>query len=457
MRTWIGQLEAAGQLRSVSRSVHPHREIAALIHQSKEKSLLFKNLDGYPGWRGLAQAPANPRQLALAFDTTLDKLVPGLAGGIHRQLPCEIVNSGPVKDIVLKGDDVDITRLPAHQAGVADAGPYITAGLCVTKDPETGVRNVAFHRLQVKGKNRTGIMMVPRHTFQNYRWFEARGEAMPIAIFIGHHPAYYIAAATTGPREMDELELAGSMMGEPVKLVKCETADLEVPCDAEIVLEGHVPPHYREEEGPFAEFQEYYVAGAGQNPVVEFSCITMRRDPIYKYIQDGTGMEGNIYSKIPMAAAIYNRIKDIGGRVELKNVMTLPGIFGVVVQMTPRFYGEAKTVLMSVLSSEYLHPKIAIAVDEDVDIFNHSDLWWAVNTRVDPAKDIVVLPGMRIIPMDPTGEEYAQTGQPEWHRTGGKMIIDATRPPTCNPKARATFERTRPVGLGQVLLEKYLD
>ncbi|MCL5959225.1 MAG: UbiD family decarboxylase [Chloroflexi bacterium] len=456
MRTWIGQLEEAGELVHVRKPVDPHSEMGALMYQTRDKALFFEELKGFPGWRALGQAPANPRQGAIAFDTTLDKVVPTLAGKLHLRQPCERVSTGPVKEVILTGDQVDVLKLPAHQAGIRDAGPFITAGLCVTKDPDTGIRNMSFHRMQLKSKNRTGMLMVPRHSFLNYRKYEERGEPMPIAIFIGHHPLYYMAAATTGPYEMDELELAGGLLGEPVKLVKCETIDVEVPFDAEIVLEGHVLPGVREDEGPFSEFQDYYIAGTGKNPVIEFQAITMRKDAIFKNVQNGSEVEGCVYHKLPMSAAIFNRIKTVGGFVDLKNVMTLPGIFGVVVQMTPRYYGEAKNVLMSVLSSEYQHPKIAIAVDEDVDIFNNTEVIWAINTRVNPAEDITVLPGMRIIPMDPTGKELGTAGHPSWQRFGGKMIIDATKPPTSDPEARDLFERIKPIGDGKFRLEDYL-
>jgi len=456
MRTWIGQLEDAGELVRVRKPVDPRTEMGALLYQSREKALLFENLTGYPGWRALGQAPANLRHAALAFGTTLQGLVPTAAERSRRRVPTELVASGPVKEVVWKGDQVDVTRLPVHVAG-SEEPPYIASGLVVCRDPVTGKRNVAFHRLQVKGPRKLGILMVPRHTRRIFDAYEAADEAMPVAIYIGHHPLHYMAAATTGPFELDELELAGGLLGEPVRVVRCETNDLEVPCDAEIVLEGRVLPHVRELEGPFSEFHDYYVAGMGHNPVVEVDCITLRADAIYKALQNGSEVEGCVFHKVPLAVAIYNHIRSIAGHVELHNVVVLPGIFGVVVQMTPRFWGEAKQVLLGVLSSPVLHPKVAIAVDEDVDVFQPWEVLWAINTRTNPETDVVVIPGVRAHPMDPTARELVPPGGPYWNRVGGKVLIDATKPPLCaGEEARKPFQRLRPMGWDRVRLEDFL-
>jgi 2,5-furandicarboxylate decarboxylase 1 len=267
---------------------------------------------------------------------------------------------------------------------------------------------------------------------------------MPVAIFIGHHPLYYVAAATTAAYGVDEFEIAGGFLGEAVRLVKCETVDLEVPADAEIVLEGHIPPHYREEEGPFSEFQDYYVTGTGKNPVVEYQCMTRRHDAIFKNLQNGSEMEGCVFHKIPMSATIFRRLKDVGGGANLHNVMVLPGVFGVVVQMTQRYYGEAKNLLLAALASEYHHPKLVIAVDADVDIFNHSELMWALATRVNPEKDVVIIPGTHNHGMDASLPELGAAGTPLWQRFGSKMLIDATIPPPVDAEARDMFERIRP-------------
>ncbi len=456
MRTWIAQLEEAGELVRVRRPVDPLTEMGALLYHSREKALLFENLVGYPGWRSLGMAPANLRQAALAYGTTLPRLTPTAAERMRRCVPTERVGSGPVKEVVWKGPKADVTRLPVHVNG-SEEPPYIASGLVVCRDPVTGKRNVAFHRLQVKGPRKLGILMVPRHTRQIYDRYEAADQAMPVAVYIGHHPLHYMAAATTGPFELDELELAGGLLGEPVRVVRCETNDLEAPADAEIVLEGKVLPHVREPEGPFSEFHDYYVAGAGWNPVVEVDCITLRHDAIYKAVQNGSEVEGCVFHKVPLAAAIYNHIRDIAGHVELHNVVVLPGIFGVVVQMTPRFWGEAKQVLLGVLSSPVLHPKVAIAVDEDVDPYQPWEVLWAVNTRCNPETDVVVIPGVRAHPMDPSARELVPPGGPYWNRVGGKLLIDATKPPVCaGDQARRPFQRLKPMGWGRVRLEEFV-
>jgi 2,5-furandicarboxylate decarboxylase 1 len=442
MRTWIADLEAAGELIRIDKPVDPLTQMGALLYQSREKALLFENLPH--GWRSLGQAPANLRHAALAFGTSEEALIPTVAARMGKLVPPKMVPGGPVKQVKLGRSELDLRALPVHVAGRRDAGPVIGSGLVVSKDPDTGARNLSFHRLQIKGRDRSGILLYPRHTWKNYLKYEARNEPMPVAIVIGHHPLYYMAAATTAAYGLDEFEIAGGYLGRAVELVKCETVDLEVPADSELVLEGTIAPHVREEEGPFSEFQDYYITGTGKNPVVEYRCLTRRRDAIFKNLQNGSEMEGCVFHKVPMSAAIYRRLKDVGGGPNLHNVLALPGIFGLAVQLTPRFYGEAKNLLMAALASEYQHPKMAIAVDADVDIFNPAELLWALATRVDPARDIVVVPGTHNHAMDASLPELGAPGTALWQRLGSKVLIDATIPPPADAKARALFERIRP-------------
>ena len=456
MRLWIDQLEKAGSLARITKAVDPRTQMGELLWQARDRALLFENLSGFPRWRCLGQAPSDVSLAPLAFECQRNEMVPEFLRRTEQLGTTRVVQSGPVKEKIMIGDEADITKLPIHQAGVRDGGPYIGSGLMITKNPETGRRNMSFHRLQMKGPRKTGIFIYPRHAWLNYQLYEQAGRAMPVAIIIGHHPMYYFAAATTTQYGVDELEIASALLDEEVELVKCETVDLEVPAHAEIVLEGEIPPKVREEEGPFSEFQDYYLTGSGKNPVVEIKAVTMRHDAIFKTVQNGSEVEGCVYHKVPMSAQILRRLRSVGGFAEVKNVLVMPGIFTVVVQMNPRYYGEAKNVLMAVLSGEYQHPKIAIAVDEDVDIFNYADVLWAISTRVNPEEDIVIIPGAKIHAMDASCREFGSTGAPGWHRIGGKMIIDATKPPDCDPKRRFEFERLRPMGWETVRLEDFL-
>lgn len=456
MRSWINQLEEAGLLARIKKPVDPRTQMGALLWQARDRALLFENLPGFQNWRCLGQAPGDVSLAPVAFGTHRDEMVPEFVRRTERLGTTRLVNSGPVKERIIIGDEVDVTKMPIHQAGIRDGGPYIGSGLMITKNPETGRRNLSFHRLQMKDSKKFGILLYPRHAWANYQMYEAQDKPMPVAIMIGHHPMYYFAAATTTQYGVDELEIASALLREEVELVKCETVDLEVPAHAEIILEGEIPPKTREPEGPFSEFQDYYLTGAGMNPIVNVKAVTMRGDAIFKNVQNGTEVEGCVYHKVPMSAQILRRIRTVGGFADVKNVLVLPGIFGVVVQMNPRYYGEARNVLLSVLSSEYQHPKVAIAVDEDVDIFNYAEVLWAISTRVNPEQDIVVIPGAKIHAMDPSCPEFGAPGAPGWHRIGGKVIIDATKPPDCDPKRRFEFERLRPVGWETMQLEDYL-
>jgi 2,5-furandicarboxylate decarboxylase 1 len=456
MRDWIRVLEEAGELVRVKKPVDPIENMGALLYGSRERALLFENIAGFPNWTALGQAPANVRQAALALGVPVHDLIPEFSRRCKQRLPPVVVPDGPVHEVVLEGEQIDVTTLPAHMCGEKDGGRFISSGLVIAKDPDTGTRNLSFHRMQIKAPRKLGILIYPRHLSLIYRKYEERGQPMPVAIMIGHHPCYYLAAAYTGDFELDELELAGALLQGPVELLKTGHADLEVPAHAEITLEGFVLPHVREPEGPFSEFQDYYVAGMGNNPVVRIDRLTMRQDAIYYSIQNGSEMGGCVYHKVPMSAAIYDRLKNVGGFVDLQNVMIMPGIFGVVIQIRQRFRGEAKNILLGALSTQYQHPKVAMVVDEDVDITNPAEILWALNTRVDPVNDIFLIPNARVHAMDPTGVEVVPPGSTVWNRVGSKMGIDATKPSLAEPQAREVFERIRPRNLGQIRLEDFL-
>ncbi len=445
MRTWINQLEEAGELLRVRDKVTTDVDIGRYLFSTREKALLFDNVKGHPGWRVLGQAPANMRQVGLVFGAATNKIVTEFGNRIDGGLiKCKTIDSGPVQEVILKGKEALLRDIPSHVIHEKDPGRYIAGGLCIVKDPDTGIRNMALHRLMVREDNKLGILMhAGRHTELIYKKYEAMNKPMPMAVVIGHHPMYYFAAPSTGTMDLDEFEVTGALLEEPVELVKCETLDIEVPAYAEIILECEVLTHIREEEGPFCEFTDFYAA-KGLRQVVTIKAITRRKDAIYKALQSGAFNEAFFY-RLPISVALFQDLRNVGGYVDLKDVSShWGGVYNVVIQMTPRFYGEAKHVLLAAVSSIYHHQKIAIAVDEDVDIYDPQDVAWALATRVNPETDVVIIPGIRGHPLDLSVPEIAKPGVTSFHRTGGKMIIDATKPPTSDPEERAKFDRARP-------------
>lgn len=465
LRTYLADLEAAGEILHITKEVDAHRNLAGLAWQAENyqgKATLFENVKGYPGWKVVSYLCGSRRRLAIALGTTPEEFIPTWRRLLQKGLtPTKLVESGPVQEVVWTGDQVDLGKLPIHVMSNMDAGPYIGGGLGIVKDPETGIRNVSLHRHQIKSRNKMGVMMVEgRHMDIIRRKYEARNQPCPIAIAIGHHGALYLAANWTMSFGVDELELAGTLLGEPVEMVKCKTIDLEVPAHAEVVIEGYIPPHAREQEGPFAEHTGYARAGAGMNPYIEVTAITMRRDAIYYALQGGRPIsESQVLDAMPMEVVLFERLKDVGSYVDLKDVVALPSAGGchiLVIKMTPHMEGQARLVLLSALASQYIHTKIAIAVDDDVDPHNEKEILWSISTRVNPQRDVFVVPDVLGHPLDASLPLVTPPGYAPGIRLGSKMGIDATKPPTRCPEEREYFARAKPMGLGEFLLKDFL-
>jgi 2,5-furandicarboxylate decarboxylase 1 len=448
LRSYLDDVKA--ERVDVRREVDPLTNVGALCDQS-EWPLVFHHLKGFPGWRLVDRLVSRRELQARILGCTPDRVVHTLAERIQRIGTGEVkvVANGPVQSEVKTGADADLTTLPHCIHSEGDAGRYIGAGICMTRDPDSRVRNLAFLRHQIKGPRRTGFLVLPRHTWRHHQKYEKAGEAMPMAIVIGVHPAYEIATCYTGRMDQDELELAAVLLEEPVELVRCATIDMEVPAHAEIVIEGRVLPNVREDEGPFGEVTNY-TAGQGMNPVFEVTAITTRPDPIYRHIQATRFTDHQVLGALPVEAGMYNRIRETAGGIDVHDVACPAWCsrYTVIVQLTPRFDGEARAALLAALSSPYLYPKMAIAVDEDVDIHDARDVMWAVATRVNPETDVHVIPGMRAHGLDLASPELLPPGSPAWQRVGGKMLIDATKPATWRTTERALFGRARPKGWG---------
>jgi len=336
-------------------------------------------------------------------------------------IPCETVDKGLWSDVVIEGDDVDLTKLPIPLQFTVDAAPYITAGQLTARDPVTGVDTTGFHRLMLKGKNRLGVSLHSRRRmFEFHRRAEEKGESLPVAITLGIHPLHYMGSMVYAyPPNVRKFEIIGGLFGEPYRLARCGVADLEVPAAAEIIIEGEILAGVREPEGPFGEFTGYASYRSTQNVFVAHR-IRMRRDAIFHSVTSGMSRDHIQVTCITREGEILNALRRNLPNVRAVHVPhTTCGAFLAIVSMKKTAEGEPQMAMMAALGTE-LYTKYVIVVDEDVDIFDMNDVMWAIATRVRAEKDIVLIPGAKGAILDPSSD-------PETF-TLTKMGIDATKP-----------------------------
>jgi len=323
----------------------------------------------------------------------------------------------PVKEVIWTKDKVNLKKLPVMRHYEMDGGPYIVLAT-VVKDRDIGVYNTSYHRMEVKDKNFTSLYTSPRHLWKIFKEYENRNEECPAATVIGHHPAFYLGACYKGPFETDEYDIIGGYLKEPLRLVPSETwgEDFLVPADAEIVIEGALLPEKRVVEGPFGEAPGY-VGGQRYQGSLHFDvrAITFRRDAIYQCLL--TPDEDKPWMDLARDGAYYRRIKEAvptvkavckGGRFAHYN------IFISLKKMAEGDQGRAAAAAMT-----FDHTKNIFLFDEDVDVFNPTEILWAIATRVQPHRDIsIIKPCMRGNKLDPSVENIETS----------VMIVDATRP-----------------------------
>ena len=462
LRTHLANLEQQGELIRFAAEIDPDATMSAVSWRSfaeRGKSCLFTNLTGHPGWRAVSQIIADRRKWAVALGVAESEVVPTLAERIAKPVPTVDVarDQAPCKEVVLIGDQVDLTKLPAMWTSERDPGRYIASGMCVIKDPDTGIRNVSFHRAQVIGPDRTAFLICPRQALRIFQMYGKRGRPMEVAMVVGAHPLIAFAGAFVAPYGVDEMTIAGGLLGDPVRMVKCETVDLEVPADAEMILEGEIIPGEMTEEGPFGEVTGTY-AQEGSTPLFRIKAVTHRRDPIFYAMQCGlppSDAHSIICTTIEMKLWEHLRGVD-AGELELLDVRCIGAMtpLMVVVQLRQRHAGQANAALMAVLSSPYLHPKFAVAVDEDIDPSDVDQIMWAIATRSHAARDVQRWDATRVFTLD--NASPIEPGMSPMYRVGTKMLIDATKPPAPRAAERRRFDAALPPNHNQVRLADYL-
>lgn len=327
----------------------------------------------------------------------------------------------PVQEVVQEGKDADLFTLPVLTQHVLDPGPYLTAAHATTYDPGTGIDNTAIQRCWVKGSREMSYFPYPvSHNMRNVRKFWERGEACPVAFWIGHHPKVLMGTQAKLSYPESHWQAAGGLLGEPLRLVPSVTFGdkIMVPADAEIVIEGWAPANVWRADGPFGEYTGYMGAQVAA-PVCEVACITRRGDAIYHdygsgladmLVPDNMVMEGKIFAMTkPVAPSIRRIHVPVSGRR-----------FHAYLQMDAPGIGEPRDALMAALA--YRRLKAIFALDGDIDIFDDSQVMWALATRVQWSRDAIIADGLSGSLMDP--------GLSRGARTVSKVGIDATLPPS---------------------------
>jgi UbiD family decarboxylase len=423
LRRFVERLIDMGEMEVRDEPV-PLTRLSEIIEGTR-RGVLFRKA-GPERLEVAAKVAGGRARIAAAFDTTLDRL-PEV---YHRRLatPQEIVEipsaDAPVHQIVLTGDDVDLTKLPFHPQHEFDGSCYISAGIDYTVDPRTGRTNVGSRRLSLRNRRETGTnVTAPSDLKRMYQASVARGERLPITFTIGSHPLDLFAATTRAPG--DELELVARFRGERAAVVKSITNDIRVPADAEAVLEGYLDQRgYVEPEGPYGEYMGYYGA-IHLDPVFHCTAVTMRRDVMYQTLLHGSAfqLEQSDAACVGAMRAEAEAMRILRATVHEPLAVCLRQTSGgantLRVCLHQREPGEARAAITALFKG-MMRLKHVFVFDEDIDIFDDRQVDWAFGTRFQADQDIMIFQGMMGMTMDPSLDG---------RRTGAKAGFNCTRPP----------------------------
>ena len=449
LRGFLGmvQRDFPSELLHIEEPVAQRFDSTAMVFEleraGKSPVLVFERMDGFK-MPLVTNIAANRGLLAACLGVAPADLPGAFRERCQRPIPCETIGRAPWDEVVVEGEDVDLTQLPIPYQFSVDAAPYITAGQITARDLLTGVDTTGFHRLMLKGKNRLGVSLHSRRRmFEYHRRAEERGQSLPAAITIGVHPLHYMGSMTYAyGQNIRKYEIIGGLFGEPYRLAPCGVEGLQVPAGAEIVIEGEILAGVREPEGPFGEFTGYASYRSTQNVFVAHR-LRMRRDAMFHSVVSGMSKDHILISCITREGEILNALKRNLPNVQAVHVPhTTCGAFMAVIAMKKTAEGEPQMAMMTTMGTE-LYTKYVIVVDEDVDIFDMNDVMWAVATRVRAEKDIITIPNAKSAILDPTSDPKTFTVT--------KMGIDATRPSSTDFAERLSVPEAQRARARQIL------
>ena len=429
LRHFLGELAKRGELLVVDKAVDTDLEIGDIIRKINDfegPAVHFRNLKGYPGWTLVANVLGSLERTALAMETTVDRMIPEYVERMRNVDEFKPVlvprDEALCKDVILKGEQIDCWEIPICKWHPRDGGRYIGFGIQITKDPDSGVPNASIVRQMVQKRDQISILLQNgKHTAIHYFKKNRKGEPLDFAAAIGLDPVLSIVGCHNGPLDEDEFAVAGALRREPVRMVKCETVDVEVPAFAELIIEGLIMPGEVAEEGPFGEFSGFYTSQTKFNPYVKVTCITHRRDPIYQGTLEGRPPnEDNIFHSLPYSASILAeaRVSCPGLTAFYMNPYGSGFFYGVasIKKMYPAHAHQAMHAIWASQGGKFL--KQLIVVDDYINVYDPNDVTWAVATRTRAERDVLIEPGAITSLLDPA--VFPRGG------VGSKLGIDAT-------------------------------
>lgn len=423
-RDSIEQARHNGHLVEITSPSSPDLDIARRIYQHDGQLTLFTDIQGYPGWRVLAGIASDRHYFAQALGVRVDQLVSTLAAALDNPVAPSIVTEAPCQEVV--ETDVDLEQIPILRHFASDGGAYITAGILILDDPDNGP-NVCFHRLLRLNKWQFSARIVERRGTDTA--LQKSPQDIPVAICLGNSLPALLAGSMSPPMDVDELAVANALAPTPV--VRCKTVPLYVPAMCEIVLEGRLT-HTMDREGPFVDLTET-VDFVRQQPVVEIDCITHRRDPIYQALLPGK-LEHKLLMGMPKEPTIFAAVNEVCRCV---NVAITPGgasWLHAVVQIDKRHADDGQRAIDAAFRG-HGSLKHVVVVDRDIDMYDPNDVEWAIATRFQADRDLVVMRDQPGSSLDPSG-----THEPGKKARTAKMGLDATIP---WDGERVAFEKVR--------------
>ncbi len=410
LREYIERLEKEGVLLKIGKSVSKQLEAAGLLKTAEPRPVLLEKVKETPGYRIMGNIFCTKDSIASYLGISASDLIPTLTHAIEHRSSPEVVEKAPCQEIV--EPKVNLSKVPILLHNKRDGGPYISSAVVVTAHEDYG-QNLDFHRAMQISKDRMSTRIVARRDFHTF--LEKKGE-LPVAFCVGNSPNILVAAATSVDIGINELEIANAL--EPIRVVKTKTSELLIPADCEWVLEGRVYLNERYDEGPFVDLTGTYDV-VRQEPVFEVKCITHRKDAIWQALLPGA-FEHKVLMGMPREPTIFRKVVEAG--VKCLDVNINPGgcsWLHAIVKIDKRKEEDGKHAIAAAFAG-HRSCKHVFVVDKDIDIYDPLQVEWAMATRFQGDRDLVVKPKERGSSLDPSGE-------PDTHQTT-KMGFDLTKP-----------------------------